>query len=352
MSKGHGQPTGDGNLGAQTPGRQRDVSRLRDKAAALDLQLDLSNAGSRAGPSAGPGAGSGAGSGASRAVAGAHRPPASDQSRRAALRGRRRTGVFGLWLLSAPLLPAALMALAAGRLGGFLGDALGWGLIAVGAVLTRHSAAGGSALERRFSRRLRLPRKNLGGLSVAAGVSVAAVLGAGQTLPVGLAFGALAALAFHLIYRFEPLLTGETLSADDRESRQVAAALAEAEGRLLTIERAARSVGNAELEARLERIAAEGRGILAQIADRPSDLRRARRFLAVFLEGAEQVSDGYVRTHRHGESPELTQRFRTVLITIEEQFRRQRERLRNADIMDLDIQIEVLKKQLEQEGIR
>jgi hypothetical protein len=30
---------------------------------------------------------------------------------------------------------------------------------------------------------------------------------------------------------------------------------------------------------------------------------------------------------------------------------RQRERLREADILDLDVQIEVLKKQLEQEGI-
>jgi hypothetical protein len=59
-----------------------------------------------------------------------------------------------------------------------------------------------------------------------------------------------------------------------------------------------------------------------------------------------------VRAHRHGDAPELTQRFRNVLITIEEQFRRQRERLRKADVLDLDVQIEVLKKQLEQEGIR
>ena len=312
----------------------RDLGRLLSKVSELDLHLNL--------PTAEP-KGTLPGR-AGRAAAGG-----LVQTRSAR---RRRPGVFGLWLLSAPLLLSAVIALAAGRFGGFAGDALGWGLVALGAVLTRRSGDDAGTLERRFSRRLRLPRKNLGGAAVAAGVAVAAVLGVGQSLPVGVAFGALAALAFHLIYRFEPLLTGERLGAGDRESRQVAEALAEAEQRLITIERAAGGAGNAELEARLGRIAAEGRGILAQIAERPSDLRRARRFLTVFLEGAERVSDGYVRTHRHSDAPELTQSFRSVLETIEAQFRRQRERLQKADVMDLDVQIEVLKKQLEQEGIR
>ncbi len=338
------EPSG-GATPAETGTRPRDFGRLLARVRDLDLHLDLhrdrhwDRHWDR-----------------QRDLGAVRRSPALVAAPRASTdpRRRRRPGVFGLWLLSVPLLPAAAAALAFGDFIGFLGDALGWGLVGLGAVLTRrHAEAGGDdGLERRFSRRLRLPPKNLGGLSVGTGVAVAAVLGAGHALPMGLVFGALAALAFHLIYRFEPLLAGERLSAEDRESRQVAEALAEAEDRLITIERAARAIGNPELQARLGRIAAEGRGILTQIAERPSDLRRARRFLTVFLEGAEQVSDGYVRTHRHADSPALEQSFRNVLITIEEQFRRQRERLRQADVLDLDVQIEVLKKQLEQEGIR
>jgi 5-bromo-4-chloroindolyl phosphate hydrolysis protein len=327
----------DSKRPADAPTRERDLGSLLGKVADLDLRLDLP---------------------AVRRTSTEAAPVRRDAPRRAAVTTgaarRRRVGVFGLWFLSAPLLPAAVFALAAGSLEGFLGDALGWGLIALGAVLTRRSGETDAEgpLVRRFSRRFRLPLKNLGGIAVAAGVATAAVLGVGHSLPIGIAFGGLAALAFHFIYRFEPLLEGERLSADDRESRQVAEALAEAEERLITIEGAARAIGNPELEARLARIAAEGRGILAQIAERPSDLRRARRFLTVFLEGAEQVTDGYVRTHRHSDHPELTQNFRSVLVTIEEQFRRQRERLQRADVLDLDVQIEVLKKQLEQEGIR
>jgi hypothetical protein len=315
------------------PPRERRLSTLLDKARAFDLRLDLPATMEPPKAAAPP-------------------PRPSTGAPRSGARRRRPPGTFALWLLASPLLLSAVVSLAAGRFSGFLGDALGWGLVAFGATLIKRAGSVSVMPERRFSRGVALPRKNLGGLSVAAGVMLAAVFGVGHSLPVGLSFGVLTVLAFHLIYGFEPFVIGPKLSAPDRESRQVAEALAEAEGRLLTIERAARAVHNPELEARLQRIAQEGRAILAQIAERPSDLRRARRFLAVFLEGAERVSDGYVRTHRHGDSAELTQSFRNVLVTIEEQFRRQRERLRSADVLDLDVQIEVLKKQLEQEGIR
>lgn len=285
-------------------------------------------------------------------------PTATERSAAVPMRPRPRpVGAWLLWLFSTPLLFAALSALIFGRLGGFLGDAAAWVLVALAALLTRRASRPPAEApeQRRFSQRGRhwqFPSRNLAAVSLAAGTGVAAVYGVGYPLGVGIGFAAVAVLGYHLLYGLEPLRVGEPLSARDKESRAVIEALAEAEDRLITIERAAEAIGNRELSQRLARIAELGRGILAQIAERPSDLRRARRFLTVFLEGAEQVSDGYARAHRHVDSAELEQHFRTVLITIEEQFQRQREHLREADMLDLDVQIEVLKKQLEQEGIR
>jgi hypothetical protein len=248
---------------------------------------------------------------------------------------------------------AAVSALGAGRFSGFLGDALGWGLIASAAVLTRQGLAEhGAANERRFSRVWRLPLKNLAAAALGLGTATAAMGGAGHGIAVAVAFGALAVLGYHLVYGLEPMRVGGSLTPMDKDARTVAEVLAEAEQRLIGIERAATAIGNAELRQRLTRIAGQGRGMLEQISERPSDLRRARRFLTVFLEGTEQVTNGFVRTHHHAESPELEQNFRNVLVSIEEQFIRQRERLRKADVLDIDVQIEVLKKQLEQEGIR
>lgn len=266
---------------------------------------------------------------------------------------RRPRSPWPLWVLSAPLVLAAVSALGAGRFSGFLGDALGWGLIASAAVLTRQGFAQHEAAnERRFSRGWRLPLKNLAAAALGLGTATAAMGGAGHGIAVAVAFGALAVLGYHLVYGLEPLRVGGSLTPLDKNARTVAEVLDEAEQRLIGIERAATAIGNAELRQRLTRIAGQGRGMLEQIAERPSDLRRARRFLTVFLEGTEQVTNGFVRTHHHAESPELEQNFRNVLVSIEEQFIRQRERLRKADVLDIDVQIEVLKKQLEQEGIR
>jgi hypothetical protein len=93
------------------------------------------------------------------------------------------------------------------------------------------------------------------------------------------------------------------------------------------LDRAAKSIANPELKIRLQRIGSQGRSILNQIADRPTDLFRARKFLSVYLDGVQQVADGYARTHRLADSRELEQNFRNVLVTVEQVFDEQHQRL-------------------------
>jgi len=71
----------------------------------------------------------------------------------------------------------------------------------------------------------------------------------------------------------------------------------------------------------------------------------------VYLEGAQRVSEGYARTHSKLESGELEDNFRRVLDSIEQVFAQQQARLLEDDALDLDVQIEVLQKQLQQEGV-
>lgn len=261
--------------------------------------------------------------------------------------------MLALWMGASPLIPAAFVSLIAGRVGAFAAEAAAFVLYGLAATLARRAyLQPAPPTRRRFSRRLRLAKLNTAGLLTGIATALVAVLGAGYSLPIAVAFALVALSGFYLAYGVEPWLHGRALDTSDPESKLVAEALAEAEGRLIQIEQAATALGNPELRTRLARIATLGRDILAQIAARPSDLRRARRFLTVFLEGAEQVSNGYVRTHSYADSAELEHRFRRVLVTIEDQFDRQRTRLTQAEVLDLDVQIEVLQKQLEHEGIR
>jgi hypothetical protein len=80
-------------------------------------------------------------------------------------------------------------------------------------------------------------------------------------------------------------------------------------------------------------------------------LRRARKFLNVYLDGAQKVTEGYAKTHARVAAPDLDDNFRRVLVTIEEVFQEQQQKLLETDITDLDVQIEVLATQLKREGV-
>ncbi len=258
-----------------------------------------------------------------------------------------------LWVLPTPLLWGSVVGLGTGHLDKFLADATGLGILLAGAWLTwRGLREEGQAPRARFTRLWRLPQKTLGGVLTALGAGFTAWFGVRHGPGISLAFTAVAALGFHWAYGFEPLSRpAAALAGGDRQTRRVAEALAEAEARLLELERTAAELTNPELRARLARVSAQGRGILDQIADRPTDLYRARKFLNVYLEGVQRVANGYARTHLRTDSRELEQNFRNVLATVEQVFEEQRQRLLESDVLDLDIQIEVLKKQLDREGI-
>ncbi|UHD17242.1 5-bromo-4-chloroindolyl phosphate hydrolysis family protein [Thiocapsa bogorovii] len=279
------------------------------------------------------------------------RQSGSEQSAGWARRPRARGTL--LYVLPIPLLIGALIGLGAGRLDVVLADGGVFAIFMAAADLTRRGLKAESAQQiLRFTRLQRVPLKTIGGLLTGLATGLAAVVSVHQGLGLGLAYAAVAMLGFHLLYGFEPLGRPRAFATNDERSRKIAAALAEAERKLIDLDRAAKTIANPELKIRLQRIGSQGRSILDQIADRPTDLFRARKFLSVYLDGVQQVADGYARTHRLADSRELEQNFRNVLVTVEQVFDEQHQRLLKTDVMDLDIQIEVLKKQLEREGIQ
>ena len=239
---------------------------------------------------------------------------------------RRSIGLRGAWLylLATPLALASVVALARGELALLLADAAALALVAAGARSCRRGLREELLRPaRRFTRASRVPFKLLGGLAVAGyhlGYGLGSARGDGGELP--------------------PPLSGRLREVVETAERQI-----------LAIELAAATVGQAELQARLSAIAGKAREIVELIVERPDELSRARRFLSVYLEGAERVASRYARIHPIDRSRQLEDRFRRVLAGIEQVFGDQHERLRRHDLTDLDVQITVLRRQLEQEGL-
>ena len=255
---------------------------------------------------------------------------------------RRRPIWIGGWLLfllPLPLFWAMLISLGKGALGGFLASAIALGLLLFGAWITRR----GLHQAKRRPMSSSLPLKSIGGVITAVGTAFTAWV-AGHTPLIGICFGLAALVGFYLAYGFDKRFK---LSSD----KDVASALEEAYRKLERLEDASETIGSRDFRDRLQRISGWGEKILDRIGDDPEDFRRARKFLNVYLDGAQQVTDKFARTRGDANSAELEENFRTLLTDMETVCEEQYQHLLDNDMVDLDVQIEVLTTRLKREGV-
>jgi 5-bromo-4-chloroindolyl phosphate hydrolysis protein len=262
------------------------------------------------------------------------------------------TGAWLLFLLPLPLVPAAVIALIKGDATHLTISLGAYAAYLYAALLTRHSLKSeASFIQRDFARLPSFLGKRSAGIICSVTTGVLAYFGADQDLIMSIVYSLLCGLGYHLAYGFGPRSISLTTKHRQDNNPEIAEILERAEAKILAIELTTSKLSSAELIRRLERITSKAREILQTIAENPRELRRARKFMYVYLDGAQKVSQGYAKTHRHIRSGELEENFRRVLITIEDVFAEQHTKLLENDAMDLDVQIEVLKTQLENEGV-
>ena len=258
-----------------------------------------------------------------------------------------------MFLLPVPVLFAAILSLIKGNLSGLIVNTVAYALFLCGALLARRGLYNEAEyLRRKIAFAPPYPFKTLGAVIIAVATSITATFAASYSPAIGVCFGLGALLGCYLVYGFDPRAAKR---ATDRygldATDQVVQVLESAEKTIAAIEQAKRDMRNAELRSRLERITTLARQILKLLEEDPRDLRRARKFLTVYLEGAQQVTAGYVNTHPKVQSQELETNFRNVLISIEDVFKEQQQKLLENDVLDLDVKIEVLNRQLKREGV-
>ncbi|MBT8131951.1 MAG: 5-bromo-4-chloroindolyl phosphate hydrolysis family protein [Gammaproteobacteria bacterium] len=258
-----------------------------------------------------------------------------------------------LYLLAMPLVPALLIVMALGDLSKLLIYGSAFASFIAGARFMRKGLVAEAEFhKRKIASAVRRPLKTLGAIFTGVGTFISSWLAIGHSLPFAAVIAALAFAGCLLFYGRDPL--GSKLGVAGGHgytTEEIIATLKEAESKIFGIESARRDIRNPELAQRLRRIADRAKQILGVIEDDPGDIRRARKFLNVYLDGAKRVTEGYAQTHRAGHVGELEDNFRNVLQTIEGVFEEQHQKLLEHDKLDLDVQIEVLSTQLKKEGV-
>jgi 5-bromo-4-chloroindolyl phosphate hydrolysis protein len=252
-----------------------------------------------------------------------------------------------LYFLPIALIPATIIALGKGNLLGIIVNASGFALYVFAAWCLRK----GLQAENPITRTSQLPLKMLAAIISALATGLIAWLGAQHTFLVALMFAGGAFLGMYLSYGFDLRQKKKIADAQGYSGDEILRMLEESSLIIRSIEQANDNIRNTELNQRIENICAIADRILAEIESDPRDIRRARKFLNVYLDGARQVTEGYARTHQQTQSGQLEQNFRNVLETIESVFQEQHQKLLEEDVFDLDVKIEVLTTQLKREGI-
>jgi hypothetical protein len=263
------------------------------------------------------------------------------------------------WLLRiAPLMLAVplVWGLLSGNVADVVALAVGLVVIYLGTFLLESGLAKEAEYQARdLAKAPRPPRKLLGAIVVAIGVFACSIGASGAGVALSLLLGALAGVGCLMTYGTDPTkdkgLAPELARKAGVRTEQVIEAVTEAEGKLREIEQLGGGLHNRELPDRLSRFVAQARAVLAHTENHPPDLRRARRFLVTYLDGTRDVVRKYTQQQQDLAETELAANFRHVLETIEQVFTEQEQVLKRNETMDLEVQIEVLRTQLEREGV-
>lgn len=257
-----------------------------------------------------------------------------------------------LFVLPFPFLVASLWALGSGQMTQFALASAALALLWGAGIFTLRGLVG----EARFLLGQTVdppptPFKTLG-LGLTGLGALLGAMSAGHGVVGALVFAVLAAVGYRAFFGrdLRPRKI-ELPSVPGVDTGEVTELLKRAYAQLLGIETAARSIRVPEFGDRLARIVAWGRRILAQIEENPKDASRARKFLAVYLDGAERVTQQYAKTHATARNAPLEENFRRLLVDMESTFASQHAKLLERETTALDVEIEVLNARLRQEGI-
>jgi hypothetical protein len=134
-------------------------------------------------------------------------------------------------------------------------------------------------------------------------------------------------------------------------TERVARAIDQAEALVRETLAAAKRQGDRRLEGRIERLCDQAREVFRVVEADPRDLTRARVFLNVYLLGLRDATVKFADLQARRPDPSAQEKFEALLGDLETSFGVHRTALLEDNRSDLDIEIEVLRDRLHQDGL-
>lgn len=257
-----------------------------------------------------------------------------------------------MFLLPIPLLFAGLGAIGRGSPAEMLAEIGGFAGLTFSAWLLNEGLRAEEAYDARvIARPPTIPRKIFAAALTGLSVATVGVFSLGQGVFGALAFGALAALAHLGAFGIDPMKRKGMDGADAFATERVAKAVDRAEGLVRDILSAAERIKDRRIEGRIERLCAQAREVFRTVEEDPGDFARARTFMSVYLLGLRDATRKFADLYGRTRDPETLREYEALLSDLETSFTTHRTDLLTNNRSDLDIEIEVLRERLQQDGL-
>ena len=191
----------------------------------------------------------------------------------------------------------------------------------------------------------KVPYKTIAGFLLGGSTLFTAWLAGGEPFITSAFLATIATLGYYLYYGFDPK-EDKLDNIGDVSADFVLETINEAKSKLHIIENDMEKIKDISLHNKFKVAVNKAKDILEIIQNDPKDIRVARKFLIVYIDGVLKVTQSYVSMDAGDVTEQSKENLHTLMEDLNHRFDKELERLRQNNQFDLDVHIDVLKQQI------
>jgi len=251
-----------------------------------------------------------------------------------------------LYIFVVPLFLALTLALFQTNIKAFIFNGISFLLFfAVATLAKKGFVQEGEYYQATFTSAPKIPYKMIAGYLLGVATLFTAWITGAQPLINAIFLAIIAIAGYYMYYGFDPKVD-KFDNLGDISAEFVLETIQEAKAKLRHIEDAMQEIKDTALYQKLSTSIAKSEAILQTIQEDPKDVRIARKFLTVYIDGVAKVTDAYTAMDEKDISSETREKLHTLMDDVEKRFEKELTRLKNNNEFDLDVHIDVLKEQI------
>ena len=252
-----------------------------------------------------------------------------------------------LYIFLAPLFIAVILALLERDISAFLLNLTAFGLFYATAKLNTLGLANEFKYhQEQLTKAPKRPYKTLSAALLGISTFFTATIAGGESILMGLFLSIISSLGYYLYYGLDPR-DDKLENIGDISAEFVLKTISEAKSKLAVIESDIDKINSDRvLQDRLSLAVKKAKEIIQTIQEDPKDIRVARKFLVVYIDGLKSVTNAYTSMDEADINEKTKENLHKLLEDVEHRFDKELSRLKKNNAFDLDVNIDTLHEQI------